>query len=218
MQAPAFTGASSDHCRGTLIAASTEDSTSGSGRVQSNRRASQLIDQHRPLLLSRCGDLLLAQSKRRRTVVQLGIAFAVLLEYPAKVLLTGKAIDREKRSGSRDAPEQLGPEEALRSRKQIRPRPVAGVDAHKLTLTTNLDLVLPHPDEHAVRISLPEPYVHGAPAEVLRGIRSSPISRGNHALSEIVMATLDSGLRLELLTEHDSVPWDALPGRMAENA
>lgn len=31
------------------------------------------------------------------------------------------------------------------------------------------------------------------------------------------MAVLDAGLRLELLTEHDSVPWDALPGLMVED-
>lgn len=36
----------------------------------------------------------------------------------------------------------------------------------------------------------------------------------NHALSEIVMAVLDAGLTLELLAEHDSVPWDAVPGMM----
>lgn len=36
----------------------------------------------------------------------------------------------------------------------------------------------------------------------------------NHGLSEIVMAVLDAGLTLELLTEHDSVPWDAVPGMM----
>ena len=28
------------------------------------------------------------------------------------------------------------------------------------------------------------------------------------------MAVIDAGLTLELLTEHDSVPWDALPGMM----
>lgn len=47
---------------------------------------------------------------------------------------------------------------------------------------------------------------------------TSPVSREwNHALSEIVMAVLDAGLRLELLVEHDSVPWDALPGLMVED-
>lgn len=46
----------------------------------------------------------------------------------------------------------------------------------------------------------------------------SPVSREwNHALSEIVMAVLDAGLTLELLQEHDSVPWDALPGLMVQD-
>lgn len=34
----------------------------------------------------------------------------------------------------------------------------------------------------------------------------------NHGLGEIVTAVLDAGLELASLTEHDSVPWDALPG------
>ena len=47
------------------------------------------------------------------------------------------------------------------------------------------------------------------------GTVTSPISQEwNHALSEIVMAVLDAGLRLELLVEHDSVPWEAQPGLM----
>jgi SAM-dependent methyltransferase len=36
----------------------------------------------------------------------------------------------------------------------------------------------------------------------------------NHGLGEIVTALLDNGLQLTMLVEHDSVPWDALPGRM----
>ena len=36
----------------------------------------------------------------------------------------------------------------------------------------------------------------------------------NHGLGEIVTALLDNGLRLTELTEHDSVPWEALPGQM----
>jgi SAM-dependent methyltransferase len=36
----------------------------------------------------------------------------------------------------------------------------------------------------------------------------------NHGLGEIVTALLDAGLQLTMLVEHDSVPWDALPGRM----
>jgi SAM-dependent methyltransferase len=37
----------------------------------------------------------------------------------------------------------------------------------------------------------------------------------NHGLGEIVTALLDAGMALTGLTEHDSVPWEALPGRMA---
>jgi SAM-dependent methyltransferase len=34
----------------------------------------------------------------------------------------------------------------------------------------------------------------------------------NHGLGEIVTALLDAGLELSMLQEHDSCPWDALPG------
>ncbi len=36
----------------------------------------------------------------------------------------------------------------------------------------------------------------------------------NHGLGEIVTALLDAGLTITELTEHDSVPWNALPGLM----
>lgn len=36
----------------------------------------------------------------------------------------------------------------------------------------------------------------------------------NHGLGEIVTALLAEGLELTGLVEHDSVPWDALPGQM----
>jgi SAM-dependent methyltransferase len=36
----------------------------------------------------------------------------------------------------------------------------------------------------------------------------------NHGLGEIVSAVLGAGLRLTGLAEHDSVPWEALPGQM----
>ena len=36
----------------------------------------------------------------------------------------------------------------------------------------------------------------------------------NHGLGEIVTALLDAGMSLTGLTEHDSVPWEALPGKM----
>ena len=36
----------------------------------------------------------------------------------------------------------------------------------------------------------------------------------NHGLGEVVTALLDAGLRLTMLVEHDSVPWEGLPGLM----
>jgi SAM-dependent methyltransferase len=36
----------------------------------------------------------------------------------------------------------------------------------------------------------------------------------NHGLGEIVTALLEAGLDLTMLVEHDSVPWEALPGQM----
>jgi SAM-dependent methyltransferase len=36
----------------------------------------------------------------------------------------------------------------------------------------------------------------------------------NHGLGEIVTGLLGAGLQLEMLVEHDSVPWEALPGQM----
>jgi SAM-dependent methyltransferase len=39
----------------------------------------------------------------------------------------------------------------------------------------------------------------------------------NHGLGEVVTALLDSGLRVTGLVEHDSVPWDALPGQMTRD-
>jgi SAM-dependent methyltransferase len=37
----------------------------------------------------------------------------------------------------------------------------------------------------------------------------------NHGLGEVVTALLDEGLRITGLVEHDTVPWDGLPGMMA---
>ncbi len=36
----------------------------------------------------------------------------------------------------------------------------------------------------------------------------------NHGLGEVMTALLDEGMELTSLVEHDSVPWDALPGQM----
>lgn len=40
----------------------------------------------------------------------------------------------------------------------------------------------------------------------------------NHGLGEIVTALLEAGLTITAFTEHDSVPWNALPGMMEEVA
>jgi SAM-dependent methyltransferase len=38
----------------------------------------------------------------------------------------------------------------------------------------------------------------------------------NHGLGEIITALLANGLEITALTEHDSVPWEALPGQMQQ--
>jgi SAM-dependent methyltransferase len=38
----------------------------------------------------------------------------------------------------------------------------------------------------------------------------------NHGLGELVTALLDNGMRVTMLQEHDSVPWEALPGQMEQ--
>ncbi len=42
-----------------------------------------------------------------------------------------------------------------------------------------------------------------------------PSREWSHGIGEIVMAVMDHGMDLELLAEHDSIPWEALPGLMA---
>ena len=39
----------------------------------------------------------------------------------------------------------------------------------------------------------------------------------NHGIGEVVTALMDAGLDLTMLQEHDSVPWDALPGQMTRD-
>src|SRR5581483_5713442 len=38
----------------------------------------------------------------------------------------------------------------------------------------------------------------------------------NHGLGEIITALLDSGMTLTMLVEHDTVPWEAIPGQMTQ--
>ncbi len=51
-----------------------------------------------------------------------------------------------------------------------------------------------------------------------RSFATTTTHEWNHGLGEIVMALLDAGMELTLLAEHDSVPWNALPGQMEELA
>lgn len=50
--------------------------------------------------------------------------------------------------------------------------------------------------------------------EVSAPLQSTRTYEWNRGLGEIVTALLDRGLQLDALIEHDSVPWEALPGRM----
>ena len=40
----------------------------------------------------------------------------------------------------------------------------------------------------------------------------------NHGLGQVVTALLEAGLTITALIEHDSVPWEALPGLMTLDA
>lgn len=66
----------------------------------------------------------------------------------------------------------------------------------------------------------PEPFVVDSPNTYVQA--DAPIEHRlayewNHGLGEIATALLDAGLALTGLTEHDSVPWDALPGQMQQD-
>jgi len=52
--------------------------------------------------------------------------------------------------------------------------------------------------------------------ETARPLTATTTYEWNHGIGEIVTALLGRGLRLTMLVEHDSVPWNALPGQMAE--
>lgn len=39
----------------------------------------------------------------------------------------------------------------------------------------------------------------------------------NHGIGETVMALIDAGMAIEQLVEHDSCPWEALPGKLVED-
>jgi len=51
-----------------------------------------------------------------------------------------------------------------------------------------------------------------------RPITNTKTYEWNHGIGEIVTALLEAGLTLTMLVEHDSVPWEALPGQMVERS
>ncbi len=79
----------------------------------------------------------------------------------------------------------------------------------------------PRPDELVV-VGTPTSSARRPPCSSRRAPTSRPTSQfehsttheWNHGLGEIVTALLEQGLQLTGLVEHDSVPWDALPGQM----
>ncbi len=66
--------------------------------------------------------------------------------------------------------------------------------------------------EHAEPLVFDEPQTY---VDTERPLANSVTHSWNHGLGEIITALLAAGLRLTGLVEHDSVPWQALPGQMS---
>jgi SAM-dependent methyltransferase len=65
----------------------------------------------------------------------------------------------------------------------------------------------------------PEPTIYDEPGtyvETEHEFVHTTSADWNHGLGEIVTALLDVGMTLTMLVEHDSVPWNALPGMMEQ--
>ncbi|HEY2036410.1 MAG TPA: class I SAM-dependent methyltransferase [Steroidobacteraceae bacterium] len=64
-----------------------------------------------------------------------------------------------------------------------------------------------------------EPMVFDEPGTYVRTdvtFRHTRSMSWNHGLGEIISALMDAGMRITSLVEHDSVPWEALPGQMEQ--
>jgi SAM-dependent methyltransferase len=73
-------------------------------------------------------------------------------------------------------------------------------------------LVVEHP-----YVERPEPTVWDEPGTYVETdveFTANVTHEWNHGLGEVVTALLERGMELTMLVEHDSVPWDALPGLM----
>lgn len=78
------------------------------------------------------------------------------------------------------------------------------------------DPVLKHP-----YFETPEPIVWdegGTYVETDHEFATTMTHEWNHGLAEIITAIQSAGLTFDSLTEHDSAPWNALPGLMTEDA
>ena len=82
-----------------------------------------------------------------------------------------------------------------------------------LTLDERTDLAVPRFPyfEHAEPLVFDDP---GTYVTVDRPLEHTITHEWNHSLGEIITALLDHGLTLTGFTEHNSVPWNALPGQM----
>jgi ubiquinone/menaquinone biosynthesis C-methylase UbiE len=62
----------------------------------------------------------------------------------------------------------------------------------------------------------PNDISNSAEAPALQAAVVTSTKEFNHGLGEIIQALIQAGLRISMVEEHDSVPWNALPGRMAK--
>jgi SAM-dependent methyltransferase len=63
----------------------------------------------------------------------------------------------------------------------------------------------------------PEPesfYAPGTYAETDAEFGHNQASDWSHGIGDVITAVLDAGMELTMFVEHESVPWEALPGRM----
>ena len=116
----------------------------------------------------------------------------------ARTSAAGRSVVADAAAARRTAVHPRGPPDAVGARRRARP-------------------------DGLLAIEYPYFETDGADAS---GTRTAPTSRPtssspttvthewNHGLGEIVTALLDAGLELTMLEEHDSVPWEALPGQM----
>ncbi len=93
-------------------------------------------------------------------------------------------------------------------------------DGHPILMAVN--------EDHQDRLQLEYPYFeHEAPTvwhndqtyvETEQRLAHTETHEWNHGLGEVVTALLAHGLQLTVLVEHQSIPWEALPGQMVKGS